>query len=199
MTLHYRFVMFRLKRRGMLAYAGVGLGSGLDVALTYAKGVVVDGSVIGLNDDVDPMTPLARFLGPAAREAVLYFVKKSFLGRTFMIPKVRPSTAQFQLLMCNRPHCPRASQRRARLCAAPSLRPPLPLWSRTTMVKRSTRTSNMHGFNYPSTYAPQPWIWAPRGELRPSAHSVRELRAAGVHASNGGAAMDARLCGSEPQ
>ena len=43
-------------------YEGVNLGSGFDVELTYAKGVVVDGSVIGLNDDFDLTTPLARFL-----------------------------------------------------------------------------------------------------------------------------------------
>ena len=43
-------------------YEGVNLGSGFEVELTYAKGVVVDGSVIGLNDDFDLTTPLARFL-----------------------------------------------------------------------------------------------------------------------------------------
>ena len=43
-------------------FEGLNLGSGFDVELTYAKGVVVDGSVIGLNDDYELTTPLARFL-----------------------------------------------------------------------------------------------------------------------------------------
>lgn len=38
------------------------LGSGFDVELTYARGVQVDGDIIGLNDDYDLTSPLARFL-----------------------------------------------------------------------------------------------------------------------------------------
>ena len=62
MTHYYRAAIFRLKRRGSLTYERLELGSGFDVELTYAKGVVVDGSVIGLNDDYDLTAPLARFL-----------------------------------------------------------------------------------------------------------------------------------------
>ncbi|KIP11367.1 hypothetical protein PHLGIDRAFT_99506 [Phlebiopsis gigantea 11061_1 CR5-6] len=61
-THYYRAAIFRLKRRGNLTYERLELGSGFDVELTYAKGVVVDGSVVGLNDDYDLTAPLARFL-----------------------------------------------------------------------------------------------------------------------------------------
>ena len=49
-----------------------------------------------------------------------------------------------------------------------------------------------HGFAHPSTYAAQPWIWVPRDALGLSAHFVAAFRAAGVLASDAGAAMDAR-------
>lgn len=61
-THYYRAAVFRIKRRGSLTYEQLDLGSGFDIELTYAKGVVVDGSIIGLNDDYDLTTPLARFL-----------------------------------------------------------------------------------------------------------------------------------------
>lgn len=59
---HYRAGIFRLKRHGLLPYEGLNLGSGFEVELTYAKNVVVGGSAIGLDDDYDLTTPLARFL-----------------------------------------------------------------------------------------------------------------------------------------
>lgn len=58
----FQTALFRLKRRGRLIFEGTDLGSGFDVELTYSKRVVVGGSVIGLNDDFDLTTPLARFL-----------------------------------------------------------------------------------------------------------------------------------------
>ena len=51
---------------------------------------------------------------------------------------------------------------------------------------------DVHGFDHPSTYAEQPWIWVPRDQLGLSAVFVREFRALGVHASDEGAVMDER-------
>ena len=47
-----------------------------------------------------------------------------------------------------------------------------------------------HGFDHPSTYEEQPWIWVPRDELGLSAYFVEEFRALGVEASDEGATMD---------
>ncbi|GJE96634.1 hypothetical protein PsYK624_128340 [Phanerochaete sordida] len=49
-----------------------------------------------------------------------------------------------------------------------------------------------HGFDHPSTYAEQPWIWLPRDPLGLSARFVHEFRALGVDASDEGAVMDER-------
>lgn len=46
------------------------------------------------------------------------------------------------------------------------------------------------GFDHPSTYTAQPWIWIPKDELGLSEMFVRDLQAAGVEASNVGATMD---------
>ncbi|KAI0695179.1 hypothetical protein BC835DRAFT_1273773 [Cytidiella melzeri] len=61
-ALQYRYAIFRLKRQGTLDWENINLGSGFEVELTYARKVVVTGSVIGLTDDFDLSTPLARFL-----------------------------------------------------------------------------------------------------------------------------------------
>lgn len=53
--------MLRIKRKGDLAWEELQLGSGLSVELTYARGVRVDGDVIGLNDDYELTSSLARF------------------------------------------------------------------------------------------------------------------------------------------
>lgn len=47
-----------------------------------------------------------------------------------------------------------------------------------------------HGFDHPSTYAPQPWVWVPRDPFGLSTFLVAEFRAAGVEASDEGATMD---------
>lgn len=60
--INYRLGIFRLKRRGLLEWEELNLGSGFDVEITYAKSVVVTGSVIGLTDDYDLTTTLSRFL-----------------------------------------------------------------------------------------------------------------------------------------
>ena len=49
---------------------------------------------------------------------------------------------------------------------------------------------DVHGFDHPSTYTSQPWIWIPKDGLGLSGLFVRELRAAGVDASDDGAVMD---------
>ncbi|EKM61097.1 uncharacterized protein PHACADRAFT_82700 [Phanerochaete carnosa HHB-10118-sp] len=61
-SIHYRAAVFRIKRQGSLIFDGLNLGSGFSVEMQYAKGVTVDGSVIGLTDDYDLTAPLARFL-----------------------------------------------------------------------------------------------------------------------------------------
>ena len=49
---------------------------------------------------------------------------------------------------------------------------------------------DVHGFDHPSTYAPQPWVWVPRDPFGLSGVLVRGFRAAGVEASDEGAVMD---------
>lgn len=49
---------------------------------------------------------------------------------------------------------------------------------------------DIHGFDHPSTYAAQPWVWIPKDDLGLSELLVRELREAGVDASDEGAIMD---------
>ena len=61
-AISFRSAMFKLKHQGRLLFEDQDFGSGFEVELKYAKGVHVDGSVIGLNDDFDLTTPLARFL-----------------------------------------------------------------------------------------------------------------------------------------
>lgn len=51
---------------------------------------------------------------------------------------------------------------------------------------------DIHGFDHPSTYAAQPWIWIPKDGLGMSQLFVKELRGAGVEASDEGALMDYR-------
>ncbi|KAH8092574.1 phosphate metabolism protein-domain-containing protein, partial [Cristinia sonorae] len=47
-----------------------------------------------------------------------------------------------------------------------------------------------NGFNHPSTYTNQPWIWLPKDEVGVSARLAQEFRDAGVEASDVGAFMD---------
>lgn len=51
---------------------------------------------------------------------------------------------------------------------------------------------DVHGFDHPSTYAEQPWIWVPRDELGLSHYFVSDFRASGVEASDDGATMDVK-------
>ena len=52
----------QIKQRGHLVWGRMQLGSGFNVQLKYARDVEVSGDVIGLNDDLDLTTPLAKFL-----------------------------------------------------------------------------------------------------------------------------------------
>jgi hypothetical protein len=54
--------VLRVQHHGELIWGGFALGSGFDVSLEYDKGVRVPGGVIGLNDDYDLNSLLARFL-----------------------------------------------------------------------------------------------------------------------------------------
>ncbi len=49
---------------------------------------------------------------------------------------------------------------------------------------------DVHGFDHPSTYEEQPWIWVPKDPLGISSYFVKDLRAVGVEASDEGATMD---------
>lgn len=49
---------------------------------------------------------------------------------------------------------------------------------------------DVHGFDHPSTYEPQPWIWIPRDPLGLSQLFMRELQAEGVFSSDEGATVD---------
>ncbi|PBK70305.1 hypothetical protein ARMSODRAFT_885031 [Armillaria solidipes] len=60
-SVHYDRCVLRIKHRGHLAWQGLQLGSGFDIRLAYSKKLDLDGSVIGLNDDFDLTSPLARF------------------------------------------------------------------------------------------------------------------------------------------
>lgn len=51
---------------------------------------------------------------------------------------------------------------------------------------------DVHGFDHPSAYAEQPWIWVPRDELGLSHYFVSDFRASGVEASDDGATMDVK-------
>ncbi|KAJ3516260.1 hypothetical protein NLJ89_g1239 [Agrocybe chaxingu] len=58
----YQHAVLRIKRRGHLIWKGLPLGSGFTVELRYSKKVKVSGEVIGLNEDYDLTSSLARFL-----------------------------------------------------------------------------------------------------------------------------------------
>lgn len=58
----YDTAVLRIRKQGFLDWEGVQLGSGFQVELIYSKNVKVTGEVIGLNDDFDLTSPLAKFL-----------------------------------------------------------------------------------------------------------------------------------------
>ena len=73
---NYSFCTFRLINRGTMNWEGVNLASGFQVELTYAKHVILDGSILGLTDDFDLTTPLARFLSYSVHSYSLHGCKR---------------------------------------------------------------------------------------------------------------------------
>jgi len=61
-SVHYEHAILSIKRRGHLVWEGLHLGSGFDIQLKYSRSVQVAGDVIGLNEDFDLTSSLARFL-----------------------------------------------------------------------------------------------------------------------------------------
>ncbi|KAJ2920362.1 hypothetical protein MD484_g194, partial [Candolleomyces efflorescens] len=61
-SMSYDVCVLRIKRRGFLKWEGLQFGSGFQVELIYSKDVRVTGEVIGLNEDFDLTSPLAKFL-----------------------------------------------------------------------------------------------------------------------------------------
>jgi hypothetical protein len=61
-SVHYEHAVLSIKRRGHLVWEGLHLGSGFDIQLKYSRSVQVAGDVIGLNEDFDLTSSLARFL-----------------------------------------------------------------------------------------------------------------------------------------
>ncbi|KAF8961003.1 hypothetical protein BDZ97DRAFT_1830853 [Flammula alnicola] len=59
---HYEYAVLSIKRRGHLTWQGLHLGSGFDIRLKYARDVKLPSEVIGLNEDFDLTSSLARFL-----------------------------------------------------------------------------------------------------------------------------------------
>ncbi|QRW03458.1 hypothetical protein RhiLY_02457 [Ceratobasidium sp. AG-Ba] len=60
-TKDYYEAVLRLRRHGTLEWKNWSLASGFEVSLHYARHVILDGTVIGLNDAVDLTPQLARF------------------------------------------------------------------------------------------------------------------------------------------
>ncbi|KAG7099182.1 hypothetical protein E1B28_001051 [Marasmius oreades] len=58
----YETAILKIEQRGNLVWQGVQLGSGFTVKLKYPRGIILDGEAIGLTDDFDLTTLLARFL-----------------------------------------------------------------------------------------------------------------------------------------
>ena len=61
-SVRYEHAVLSIKRRGHLVWEGLRLGSGFDIQLKYSRSVQVAGDVIGLNEDFDITSSLARFL-----------------------------------------------------------------------------------------------------------------------------------------
>jgi len=51
---------------------------------------------------------------------------------------------------------------------------------------------DQYGFDHPSTYTPQPWIWIPKDSLGLSKFFVQDFKKSGVEASDQGAKMDGK-------
>ncbi|TFK30404.1 hypothetical protein FA15DRAFT_579807 [Coprinopsis marcescibilis] len=61
-SVHYKSCVFRIRRNGFLLWKGLHLGSGFEAELIYGRRMRMTGDVIGLNDEFDLTSPLAKFL-----------------------------------------------------------------------------------------------------------------------------------------
>ena len=59
---YYEYGTLKIRRKGYLIWEGLQLGSGFDVEIVYDKHVRIDGGAIGINDEYDLTSTLARFL-----------------------------------------------------------------------------------------------------------------------------------------
>jgi hypothetical protein len=66
-TINFESCVLEIKPRGKLVWQDLQLGSGFEVQLIYSKDVKVNGEIIGLNEDWDLTTTLARFLAANQR------------------------------------------------------------------------------------------------------------------------------------
>ena len=59
---YYEYGTLNIRRKGYLIWEDLQLGSGFDVEIIYDKHVKTDGGSIGINDEYDLTSTLARFL-----------------------------------------------------------------------------------------------------------------------------------------
>lgn len=111
--IHYQTCTLLIKRQGTLPWEGVDFGSGFEVELTYAKGVTVDGTIIGLTDDLDLTQPLARFLALNERLIAEHLVPLEMVLRSYRHRirrecqwKADVLTYQFLTAIYNQPRLP---------------------------------------------------------------------------------------------
>ena len=68
----YEYGTLNIKRKGCLIWKGLQLGNGFDVEITYDKHVSTDGASIGINDEYDLTSTLARFLAQTPNHALIH-------------------------------------------------------------------------------------------------------------------------------
>ncbi|KJA29472.1 hypothetical protein HYPSUDRAFT_32950 [Hypholoma sublateritium FD-334 SS-4] len=59
---HYEYAILGIKRRGHLQWGRLQLGSGFDIQLEYSRKITLAAEIIGLNEDFDLTSSVARFL-----------------------------------------------------------------------------------------------------------------------------------------
>ena len=77
---HYEYATLGIKRRGHLQWGRLQLGSGFDIQLEYSRKITLAGEIIGLNEDFDLTSSVARFLeiNRDLIEERLFVVEESF-------------------------------------------------------------------------------------------------------------------------
>jgi len=121
---------------------------------------------------------------------------KTFSGNILFLPSVYhprhitlPTTRTARVAVSARPEVPDILQEGNR---APRLAPPAaaPTAKGDDSDSGDDFMFDDHGFDHPSTYAEQPWIWIPKDDLGLSEVLVAELKASRVEASNEGSSID---------